>query len=109
MGTGTYLTIPRCYDSHVHWLATGEVLSLIDLTSIRSIEELKSRSFKIIPNRADWILGFGWDQNLWRDKENPSLEILDQLFPFNPVAFSRVDGHCLWVNTFTNASTTSST
>ncbi len=98
MAKGTFVTIPRCYDSHVHWLSTGEVLNLIDLSSVRSIDEMKLRSFKIKPNRGDWILGFGWDQSLWQDNSQPHFSVLDELFPNNPVAFSRVDGHALWVN-----------
>lgn len=82
----------------MHWLSTGEVLNLIDLSSIRSLEEMKLRSFQIRPNRGNWILGFGWDQSVWQDNSKPHISILDELFPHNPVAFSRIDGHALWVN-----------
>jgi predicted amidohydrolase YtcJ len=59
---------------------------------------LRARSFSVRANRGHWILGFGWDQNLWVDQSVPHFKILDELFPENPVAFSRIDGHCLWVN-----------
>lgn len=53
----------------------------------------------LTPNREDWYIGFGWDESLWQPPLVPHRKILDELFPDNPVAFSRVDGHSLWVNT----------
>lgn len=50
------------------------------------------------PNRGEWYVGFGWDESLWPPYEKPHISLLDELFPNNPVAFSRVDGHSLWVN-----------
>jgi len=47
--------------------------------------------------RDDWLLGFGWDDNKW--KERPTREILDAWYPDGPVALSRCDAHALWVNT----------
>jgi predicted amidohydrolase YtcJ len=92
------LTIPRCYDSHVHWSSTGEVLNQIDLTGLRSLAELRRRQDTIKPNRGEWIIGFGWDQSTWPVEDIPDRKILDELFPNHPVAFSRIDGHALWVN-----------
>lgn len=50
------------------------------------------------PNRGQWYIGFGWDESLWPAYEQPHLSLLDELFPNHPVAFSRIDGHALWVN-----------
>lgn len=82
----------------MHWLSTGEVINTIDLSSIRSIRELKARAFDLKPNRGEWILGFGWDEGVWEEQVKPHFSILDQIFPQYPVAFSRIDGHALWVN-----------
>ncbi len=71
---------------------------MLDLSSILSLEELKKRAFQIKPNRGQWILGFGWDQSVWTDAKDLHYTSLDQAFPNNPVALSRVDGHSLWVN-----------
>lgn len=49
--------------------------------------------------RANWLVGFGWDQNLWPEKKMPHRNTLDRYFPDRPVFFSRVDGHSSWLNT----------
>lgn len=91
--------IQNCYDSHVHWSATGEYSSRLDLSQLKaapSISELRPESHHF---RGDWLTGFGWDQNLWPTQDFPTRQTLDQHFPDLPVAFTRVDGHALWVNT----------
>ncbi len=92
-------TLFNCYDSHVHWLATGQMKYRLDLSQLKSQEDIKS--LKIDPHffQGDWLLGFGWDQSLWEQKQFPDKKILDQLFPETPVSFSRADGHATWCNT----------
>ena len=91
------MRIEACFDSHVHWAATGEFTSrlrLDHLTSPKSVNELKINSQHM---RGEWLIGFGWDDNKW--SELPTRAILDQLYPNTPVAWSRCDGHAIWVNT----------
>src|SRR5690606_39483102 len=45
-----------------------------------------------------WIIGSGWDQNLWEDKSFPTKDSLDRYFPETPVFLSRVDYHTALVN-----------
>src|SRR5690606_4848666 len=45
-----------------------------------------------------WLVGGGWDQNLWDGKSFPSKDSLDKYFPETPVFLSRVDYHAAWVN-----------
>ena len=71
--------IPGFIDAHFHLKNYGKRLEQIDLKNIKSIKEIKS----IIKNKlkkikkGDWVLGFGWDQNLWEGKRFPSADILD--------------------------------
>jgi len=44
-----------------------------------------------------WLLGRGWDQNLWGG-DFPTKEDLDAHFPTTPVYLDRVDGHASWCN-----------
>lgn len=44
------------------------------------------------------MLGRGWDQNDWKEKDFPTKEKLDELFPNIPVLLTRVDGHAVLVN-----------
>lgn len=85
----------------MHWLSTGEVLGLVDLTGTSSLTQLEKKLTKAKPNRGDWIVGFGWDETNWPTPERPNKNFLDRMFPNNPVALSRIDGHTLWVNSKT--------
>jgi hypothetical protein len=70
-------------------------LRLFDLQSAEDIRHLKIEKHHF---RGEWLVGFGWDQTKWSEGEWPTKEILDQLFPDHPVAFSRADGHATWLN-----------
>ncbi|MEN2283173.1 amidohydrolase [Algoriphagus sp. SE2] len=91
---------PGFIDAHTHFFRYGEGLRVIDLVGTKSFEEL----IKKVKNYADanpeepWILGGGWDQNLWEGQEFPSREKLDELFPNKPVLLTRIDGHAALVN-----------
>src|SRR5690606_6669435 len=50
-------------------------------------------------NKPDgWLTGRGWDQNDWPDKQFPTKEKLDKLFPNRPVLLTRIDGHAAIAN-----------
>ena len=54
------------------------------------------RKFASAPQRAtpgEWIIGRGWDQNRWPDKQFPTAAPLDAAIPDHPVWIRRVDGH----------------
>lgn len=91
-----HLKIPRLYDSHTHFLATGSFATGLFLNDLKSRDELKN--IKIQPSyfRNNWLLGFGWDDSRWPVKAHK--DFLDELFPNHPVFFGRVDGHSCWLN-----------
>lgn len=91
------LKIPRLYDSHTHFLATGEFATGLHLGDLQAPEDLATRSLAN-PNyyRQDWLVGFGWNDAQW--KTPPHKRILDQIFPDRPVFLARADGHRCWVN-----------
>lgn len=90
------MRIDACFDSHVHWAATGEFAQRLDLAGLKSAAEV--RTLKMEPHhlRGDWLLGFGWNDNVWPEKANR--QALDAWRADMPVAFTRCDGHSLWVN-----------
>lgn len=92
-------TIINCYDSHLHWLATGQWSQQLSLHNMKTPEEILTKKIEAHHQMGEWVLGFGWDQNQWPGQQFPSRELLDQWCPNQPVALSRVDGHALWVNT----------
>ncbi len=91
--------IDACYDSHVHWAATGEFAERVRLESLGAAKEVLNLSKDHLYCRQDWILGFGWDDSKWSDRNDLHRRILDQWSPDKPVLFTRVDGHVGWVNT----------
>lgn len=90
--------IQRCYDSHCHLLATGQVANMLDLSNLKNLKDLSSLKPKPDHYRGPWLLGFGWDQHKFDSQITLNKKTLDQIFPDIPVAFSRADGHCLWIN-----------
>lgn len=90
--------ISNCYDSHTHYLATGQIASGLQLNKLASAEAIADVEIQSNYFRGDWLTGFGWDQNKWTNPQFPSNKILDQYFPDHPVLLSRVDGHASWVN-----------
>ncbi|QQT27230.1 amidohydrolase [Sphingobacterium spiritivorum] len=92
---------PGFYDAHAHFFLLGELLDQVDLMGSKSFEEVITRLqayHKARPEKK-WIIGGGWDQNLWKDKKFPTKELLDKAFPDIPVYLSRVDYHAAVVNT----------
>jgi len=90
--------INNAFDSHCHFLGTGQIAAGLSLKNLKSADDVKD--LKIFPHhyQQNWLVGFGWDQNLWGDKNFPKKEILDKYFPNTPVLFSRIDGHSSWIN-----------
>ena len=92
--------IPGFIDAHFHLKNYGKRLDQINLkglTSLKKIEEIIIAKLSEV-KPGDWILGFGWDQNLWKDKSFPKSNFLNKLIPNNPVYLTRIDGHASWVN-----------
>jgi predicted amidohydrolase YtcJ len=91
---------PGFFDAHAHFLRFGESLFTAQLYGINSWDScvaIVERFAKANPNET-WILGRGWDQNLFPGKQYPTNEKLNQLFPNTPILLSRVDGHAAIAN-----------
>ncbi|WP_347374386.1 amidohydrolase [Aequorivita sp. Q41] len=91
--------VPGLIDAHAHLYGLGLGLQNVDLTGTTSFEEVLGRvlAFQEVKNTS-YIIGRGWDQNDWEDKNFPTKKELDSLFPDTPVALQRVDGHAYLVN-----------
>src|SRR5262245_1901139 len=92
--------IPGLIDAHLHLAGIGEALENLDLKGIASPEEVVKRVEEAAARTAPggWILGRGWDQNLWVVPEFPTAAMLDAVSGDHPVSLKRVDGHALWAN-----------
>ncbi len=92
-------------DAHAHLIGLGRDLEIVDLRGATSEEEVIRRlraEADTIPK--GWILGRGWDQNLWPQDQAtgqaamPTHRALSAAFPGRPVWLVRVDGHAGWAN-----------
>jgi len=90
---------PGFNDAHCHLYSLGESLLTVNLRGAESFEEILSRlTQKYESSKPDFLLGEGWDQNLWKVKEFPTNAELNRLFPDVPVVLIRIDFHAVIVN-----------
>ncbi len=88
--------ISNCYDSHVHFTATGEIPLRLNLRHLKAPVQIADLKIESHHFRSGWLIGFGWDQSAW--EQPPHRRFLDEVFGETPVVLSRVDGHVYWVN-----------
>ena len=94
------LALPGFIDSHVHFVLFSLNLQRVNLAGVTSKEEVlalvKARAQTTPP--GEWILGGGWDRNLWPGHLLPNREDLDSVAPRHPVALDSKDVHSIWAN-----------
>jgi len=92
---------PGLVDSHAHLYGLGSALEALDVKGAVSEEEVAVRAARAAASlpQGEWLIGRGWDQNLWPDKKFPSAASLDKAVGDRPVALRRIDGHAVWVST----------
>ena len=98
-GQGRFL-IPGLIDSHGHVTGLGFAALTLDLSDTRSLAEALARITAYARAHPDrpWIIGRGWNQELWPEKRFPTAAELDTAVPDRPAWLTRVDGHAGWAN-----------
>jgi hypothetical protein len=90
---------PGFIDAHCHFFGYGKGLKELDLVGTNSFAEVIGRLVEYSKNnKSEWIIGRGWDQNDWANKNFPDRGKLDSVFPDRPVFLKRVDGHAALAN-----------
>jgi predicted amidohydrolase YtcJ len=96
---GGATVLPGLIDAHLHFVSVGRALHEVDLAHVASFDEVVRRTVAFAAGSRDpWIVGDGWDQNLWPGKAFPSHDALSAALPDRPVVLHRVDGHALLAN-----------
>jgi predicted amidohydrolase YtcJ len=92
--------VPGMIDSHGHVMGLGFSALTLDLTDTKSLAEALTKVAAYATANPDrpWILGRGWNQELWPEKRFPTAAELDAVAPDRPVWLERVDGHAGWAN-----------
>ncbi len=92
--------LPGFCDSHIHLVEYGLGLERVRLDGLPSlgqaVERINVRASQVQP--GEWVLGRGWNHNLWPGSRFPSRHDLDPVTPRNPVYLPGKDGHSAWVN-----------
>ncbi|MRW87342.1 amidohydrolase family protein [Pseudoduganella sp. FT26W] len=93
--------LPGLIDAHGHVFELGEIASGVELyspTSLNGAVKAVADYARAHPKNA-WIIGFGWNQEIWKLGRFPTAAELDMVVRDRPVLLHRVDGHAIWVNT----------
>jgi len=93
--------VPGFIDTHIHVADFGKCLFWLDLTSVRSIEELqnllKEKTKQTSSGR--WIIGRGWNPDRFKEKRFLNVSDLDFVTPNNPVILYHQSAMICAVNT----------
>lgn len=93
--------VPGFVDAHFHLLAYclgRDRLQLDGIDAVDKLLHLVARAAAQAPS-DDWILGSGWDRNLWPGAELPSRRDLDRVTGGRPACLDSRDFHAVWANT----------
>jgi predicted amidohydrolase YtcJ len=88
-------------DAHMHLSDAGLQKLTVDLTGVKSLDEMRERVLARVQKSkpGEWILGGGWDETLWPVQVVPSRWDLDEVSSGHPVYLGRIDGHIAVANT----------
>ena len=92
--------LPGFIDAHGHVMDLGFAALHLDLTATKSLADLQQRlrDYAAAHPNDTWLIGFGWNQELWPDKKFPTAADLDAIVPDRPVVLERVDSHAILAN-----------
>ncbi|HEU0284466.1 MAG TPA: amidohydrolase, partial [Sphingomicrobium sp.] len=97
---GGRTVLPGLIDGHGHVMALGQSALQLNLVGTSSVGDLQQRLRTYATSRRTdpWIVGRGWNQELWSEARFPTAADLDAAVADRPVTLERVDGHALVVN-----------
>jgi predicted amidohydrolase YtcJ len=97
--TGAYV-LPGLGDAHVHFAATGFLVTALDCRGIESRESLLEAIATAAAQKApaELILGLRLEHSKFPDKALPTLDELDAAAPHNPLYIRHITGHASLAN-----------
>ncbi len=92
--------IPGFVDAHGHVMGMGFAALTLDLSNTKTLAEAQDalREYAAKYPARPWIIGSGWNQEIWGLGRFPTAAEIDAIIPDRPVFLERVDGHAAWVN-----------
>ncbi|MEA4813081.1 MAG: amidohydrolase [Anaerolineaceae bacterium] len=93
------LLLPGLVDSHLHLAQLAYALQSVDCEIPSKKQLLERVRMKALCSAADWVIGYGWNQNSWNPPEFGSAEELDAASEGKAVVLFAKSLHALWANT----------
>ncbi|MCA8948710.1 MAG: amidohydrolase [Planctomycetes bacterium] len=98
--------VPGFIEGHGHFTGIGDALQILDLTKVRSWQEVVDMVALAAQHAApgEWIVGRGWHQEKWdaapagNVKGFPTHDSISAATPDNPVALRHASGHASFFN-----------
>ncbi|MCB9868233.1 MAG: amidohydrolase [Planctomycetes bacterium] len=100
------LVVPGFIEGHGHFIALGDAKQRLDLTSVRSWDEVvdmvAGAASRATP--GEWIVGRGWHQEKWDRAPSgavegfPTHDSVSAVSPDNPVMLVHASGHATFFN-----------
>ena len=92
--------LPGIIDAHGHVMGLGFSALTLDLTGTTSLDDAKAKIAAYATAYPDrrWIVGRGWNQEVWKLGRFPTAADLEGLGNARPIWLERVDGHAGWAN-----------
>ncbi len=92
--------MPGLIDAHAHVMSIGFAALTLDLSETKSLTEALGRikAYAAAHPERPWVIGRGWNQELWGLGRFPTAAELDSAVSDRPVWLGRVDGHAGWAN-----------
>jgi len=96
------IVLPGFNDSHMHLLGLGASLSQVDLSSARSKQDIIEMTKTYITENKisnnEWVVGRGWNQDLFEIKDIPTASDLDDISTEHFIFLRRACGHVATCN-----------
>jgi predicted amidohydrolase YtcJ len=92
--------IPGIVEAHLHYPLLGQMLLQVQ-AHWKPKEEILAAveaAYPVARENGEWIVGRGWNQEVWEGQLFPIKEELDAVALDVPVVLRRTCGHAAWVN-----------
>ena len=92
--------LPGFIDAHGHVMDLGFRDVELDLSGTKSLDEATAKiaAYAAANPERKWILGGGWNQEVWGLGRFPTAADLDAVVSDRPIWLARADGHASWAN-----------
>lgn len=94
------LVLPAFTDTHMHLLSLGSHLCSLRLDGLDTYAAMKEKITERAKKteKGEWILGRGYNEELFTDAIRPDKTLLDEICPDHPLMIIRACGHIAVIN-----------